>query len=415
LGALAAAVPAAARPGSANARVNFGCIGVWGRGQIDVADAARLGNVVAICDVDETALARAKQTYPRAHTFNDYRKMLDVMGKSIDAVTISTPDHHHATAGAQAMQMGKHCFIEKPLAHSLWEIRRLCQLAREHRVATQLGNQGTAGGSLRHAVAMVRAGAIGTVSEVHCWTDRPIWPQGGSRPDPSAPPPGLHWDLWIGPAPDRPYSAAYHPFKWRGYWAFGTGALGDMGCHLMNLPVMALGLRDPVAITAQTSVWNRETYPGWSIIRYEFAATAHHPALTLTWYDGGKKPPAHLVPEVARIARSGSLMVGSKGRMYAPSVYGESSTIFGGVDVGDVKFTLSPGHFEEFVRAIKSGTPAKSNFPDYAGPLSEIVLLGNAAIRASGGRLEWDPHALKLRNGDAGEVLHPHLQHGYRV
>jgi predicted dehydrogenase len=417
-GALAQAVGvsamAAAPPRSANERVDFAMIGFGGRADVVRVDAARTGNIVALCDPDETALAKARTLYPRARTFTDYRSMLDAIRKSVDAVIVCTPDHHHATAAAQAIEMGKHCFVEKPLARTVWEVRRLCQLAHKHGVATQMGNQGTASGSLRHAAAMVRAGAIGTVTEVHCWTNRPIWPQGGPRPAPAAPPKTLHWDLWLGPAPDRPYGEGYHPFKWRGFWAFGSGALGDMGCHLINLPFMALDLRNVKAVTAESGPCNWETFPAWCTVRYEIAPTRHRPAVTLTWYDGGKRPPASLLPEV-KLASSGSLMIGTKGKMYAPSDYGEKSTIFGGVEVGDVNFPLSPGHFDEFVRAIKTGVPAMAEFPSYGGPLSELALLGIAALRMPQRRLEWDSPALRFTNADLAETIKPRLRSGHHL
>src|ERR1043166_4086109 len=208
-----------------NEKVNFACIGVGGKGDSDSGDAGRLGNVVAICDVDNNTLAKAQQRFPGAKPYNDYRKMLDEVGKSIDAVTVSTPDHHHALAAAYAMHMKKHAFVQKPLTHSIYEARKLAELARSMKVATQMGNQGTAGSSLRLNAARIKAGHLGVPKEVHVWTNRPIWPQGGPRPAPADPPSNLHWDLWLGPAPERPYApGAYHTFAWRGWWDFGTGA-----------------------------------------------------------------------------------------------------------------------------------------------------------------------------------------------
>src|SRR5581483_7674816 len=379
---------------SPNERVNFACIGVGGKGDSDTADAARLGNVVAICDVDDNTLDKAAQKYPNARKYNDYRKMLDEMGKSIDAVTVSTPDHVHALAAAAAMHLGKHCFCQKPLTHTIYEARRLGEIARQKKVATQMGNQGTADSSMRHSAALVRAGALGTVTEVHVWTNRPIWPQGGPRPQPAPVPANLHWDLWLGPAPERPYGDGYHPFAWRGWWDFGTGALGDMACHTVNMPFMALDLRNPVSVQAQSAGHNHDSYPTWSIIRFEFPATAHRPALTMTWYDGGKRPPQELL-EGETFSDSCSLIIGDKGKLYTPGDYGGGGKLIGGVDVGEVKFPESPGHFEEFVRAIKEGVPATSNFPDYAGPLTETILRGNLAVWTAdkegveGTKIEW--------------------------
>ncbi len=400
---------------SPNERVNFACIGVKGKGESDTEDAARLGNIVAICDVDDDNLNAAAQKYPNAKKYNDYRKMLDEMSKSIDAVTVSIPDHNHAAAAAMAMHLGKACFCQKPLAHSLYEVRKLGEIARQKKVATQMGNQGTASSGLRRSAALIRAGAIGTVKEVHVWTNRPIWPQGMARPAEAAVPSNLHWDLWLGPAPARPYGEGYHPFAWRGWWDFGTGALGDMACHTMNMPFMALDLRYPTSVQAQTSGNNKDSYPSWSIITYEFPATAQRPAVTMTWYDGGKRPSADLLPG-QDFSDSGSLVVGDKGKLYSPGDYGENRKIIDGVDVGEVTFPESPGHFEEFVRAIKGGVPAMSNFPDYASPLAETVLLGNLAVWADGKKIEWDAKHLRATNApEVMPIIHPTFRPGYSV
>lgn len=401
---------------SPNERINFACIGVGGKGDSDTADAARFGNIVAICDVDENTLNAAAQKYPNARKYNDYRKMLDEMSNQIDAVTVSTPDHHHALAAAAAMHLGKHCFCQKPLTHSIYEARRLGELARHKKVATMMGNQGTADNSMRHNAALVRAGALGTVTEVHVWTNRPIWPQGIARPEPTPVPSNLHWDLWLGPAPERPYANdTYHTFKWRGWWDFGTGALGDMACHTANMPFMALDLRNPTSVQAETSGNNKDSYPKWSVIHFEFPANAHRPALTFTWYDGGKLPSQDLVPN-EKFSDSGSLIIGDKGKLYTPDDYGGGGHIIGGVDVGEVKFPESPGHFEEYVRAIKEGKPAMSNFPDYAGPLTETILLGNLAVWADGKKIEWDAHALKAKNApEVSEIIRPKYRAGYSL
>jgi predicted dehydrogenase len=400
---------------SPNERVNFACIGVKGKGESDTADAARLGNVVAICDVDENRLNEAAQLYPNARKYTDYRKMLDEMGKQIDAVTVSTPDHHHVHAAAAAMHLGKHCFCQKPLTHSIYEARYLGDLARKKKVATQMGNQGTANSDMRHSAALVRAGALGTVTEVHIWTNRPIWPQGGPRPAPATVPSTLHWDIWLGPAPERPYAEGYHPFAWRGWWDFGTGALGDMACHTVNLPYMALDLRNPTSVEAKTSGTNKDSYPNWSVIRFEFPATATRPALTMTWYDGGKTPPQDLLPD-AKFQDSGSLIIGEKGKLYTPGDYGDGGKMIDGVDAGNVTYPESPGHFEEFVAAIKTGKPATSNFPDYSGPLTETILLGNLAVWAEGKKIAWDAKEMKATNApEVSEIIRPKYRKGYAL
>jgi predicted dehydrogenase len=404
----------AAEKKSANEEIRFGCIGIGGKGEGDTADAARSGKVVAICDIDDQRLAKAAQKYPAAKKFNDFRQMFDEMGKSIDAVTVSTPDHTHAVAAALAMNLGKHCFTQKPLTHSIHEARKLGEIARKMKVATQMGNQGTASGGLRKGAALIRAGVLGTVKEVHVWTNRPIWPQGGPLPAPAPIPPHVHWDLWLGPMADRPYANGYHPFSWRGWWDFGTGALGDMACHTMNLPFMALDLRDPIAVEATSSGHNKISYPKWSIIKYSFPARDQRPALTLTWYDGGKLPPAELI-NGEKMEHSGSLIIGEKGKLYSPGDNGTGYKLLGGVEEVKVEVKNSPGHFQEFVRAAKGGEPATSNFPDYAGPLTETVLLGNLAVWA-GRKIEWNAKNLTATNAPEVEpIIKPNYRQGWSL
>jgi predicted dehydrogenase len=399
-----------------NERIQFACIGVGGKGQSDTEDAGRFGDVVALCDVDDDKLNKMGERFPKARKFHDFRKMLDEMGKSIDAVTVSTPDHMHAPASAMAMLMGKHCFTQKPLTHSIYEARRLGEIARKMKVATQMGNQGTADTSLRRLAARIRAGAVGTVKELHIWTNRPVWPQGGSRPADAPTPASLHWDLWLGVAPARPYGEGYHPFAWRGWWDFGTGALGDMACHTVNMPFMALDLRNPTSVQAETSGHNKDSFPKWSIIRFEFPATKTRPALTLTWYDGGKRPSPDLL-DGNNPAESGSLIIGEKGLFYTPGDYGGGGQMLsGGVEVKEAAVPESPGHFEEFVRAIKGGEPAMSNFPDYAGPLTETILLGNLAVWAEGKKIEWDAKSLRAKNApEVAEIVRRKYRAGYSL
>ncbi len=398
---------------SANDKIGFACIGVGGKGESDTHDASRFGNIVAICDIDERTLNKAAMRYPSAKKYTDFRKMLEEMGGSIDAVTVSTPDHCHAAAALMAMKMGKHAFCQKPLTHSLWEAREMGRVARDKKVATQMGNQGTATDGLRRSAAILRSGALGAVKEVHVWTNRPIWPQGIERPAPSDPPAEVHWDQWLGPAPVRPYAAEYHPFKWRGFWDFGTGALGDMACHTMNMPFMGLDLRDPISVQAETAPNNRDSYPKWSQIRYEFAATEHRPAVTMFWYDGGKMPSADILEGITKPSDSGSLVIGEKGKMYTSGDYGDNGRLMG-VEAGPVEFEHSPGHFEEFARAVRGGAPARSNFPDYAVPLTETVLLGNLAVWAAGKKVEWDAHHLRARNApEVAHIIKPEFRSGW--
>jgi predicted dehydrogenase len=395
---------------------------VGGKGDSDSADAGRSGNMVAICDIDDNQLNRAAAKWPKAAKFYDFRKMLDDMGKSIDAVTVSTPDHCHAVASVTAMKMGKHCFTQKPLTHSIYEARVMIEVAKENKLATQMGNQGTASNNLREAAAIIESGVLGTISDVHVWTNRPIWPQGTGRPTDEPPvPTNVHWAEWIGPAKMRPYHSAYHPFKWRGWWDFGTGALGDMACHTLNMPYMALALKDPIWLQAETSGHNKETYPSWSIIELMYPKNDKRGEVKLTWYDGGKLPAAELIGG-GRVASSGALIVGDKGKLYAPGDYAENGARMIGVDKPKVEWTRSPGHFEEWVRAIKGGEPARSNFQDYSGGLTETVLLGNLAVWAApeagakGKKIEWD--AKKAEATNAPEVAHivkPEFHNGYTL
>jgi predicted dehydrogenase len=387
--------------------IRFGCIGIGNMGGSDgvggIASVAREGDIVALCEVDSNLLGKAGAKYPKAEKFEDFRKMFDAVGKSIDAVIVSTPDHSHAVITAQALRMGKHCYTQKPLTRTLYETRRLAEIAREKKVITQMGNQGTADSRLREAAALVRAGALGTVKEVHVWSNRPIWPQGGARPKDANRPESLNWDLWLGPAAERPFANGYHPTDWRGYWDFGAGALGDMGCHTMNQPFMALDLRDPISIEAESSGHDKYCFPKWSVIRYQFPERGKRPALSMTWYDGGKLPAAELI-DGAKPAASGCLIIGDKGKVYSPGDGGDRPQWLGGATKPKVEFTQSAGHLTEFAKAIKGGPAPVSNFPDYAGPLTETVLLGNLAVWA-GKKVEWDAQNLKAKNCPEVETL----------
>ncbi len=392
-------------------RINFACIGVEGKGSSDTDSAAGQGNIVALCDIDDNRLRKKAARFPNAKKYHDYRQMLEELGDEIDAVTVSTPDHSHAPASVMAMKMGKHCFCQKPLTWSLYEARVMREVAAKNDLATQMGNQGTAQSALRNAVDIVKAGIIGDVKEVHVWTNRPIWAQGTGRPsDTPATPKNVHWDLFLGPAPERPYHPAYHPFKWRGWVDFGTGALGDMACHTMNMPVMALDLFNATSVVAESpGIYEGETYPKFSTIHYEFPERQDSrtgktlPAANLTWYDGGKKPSEELLLGQAKLNTRGSILVGSKATLYSDDDYCGRFTVF----TKDGKFEYeqptdglpkSPGHFVEFANAIKSGNKDKamSNF-DYAGRLTETVLLGNLALHADK-KVEWDAENLKATN-----------------
>jgi predicted dehydrogenase len=415
-----AARPAWADSKSPIERLNFACIGVDGKGSSDSNDAGSHGNIVAICDIDERGLAKKAARFPMARKFVDYREMLTEMEKEIDAVTVSTPDHSHAPASVMAMKMGKHCHCQKPLTWSVQEARLMRETAEKMGVATQMGNQGTAENGLREAVEIVRSGGIGTVTEVHVWTNRPVWPQGEGRPkDTPEVPSNVHWDLFLGPAPYRPYHPAYHPFKWRGWIDFGTGALGDMACHTANMAVMALDLFDPVSIVAESSgIVENETFPKSSKIVFEFPERGERGPVKMVWYDGGNLPPAELAPG-QELPSSGSLLVGSEGTLYSPNDYGAKFFLLPEEKFADYKrpeptLPRSPGHFTEFANACKGGEAAMSNF-NYAARLTETILLGNVAMRA-GQKIEWDAEKQLVTNlPDANHYLGREYREGWTL
>ena len=414
---------------SANQKLNLAGIGIGGQGASDLGQ-MESENIVALCDVDKNHAAHTFKKYPKAQQFTDYRQMLDQV-KEIDGVVVGTPDHHHAFASMEAIKRGKHVYCEKPLTHSVWEARRLATAAHEAKVATQMGNQGQASGETRRLCELVWAGAIGEVHEAHIWTDRPsnglfneYWPQGVSRPKDTPPvPTTLDWELWLGPAPARPFNPAYLPFKWRGWWDFGTGALGDIGCHAMDPVFRALKLGAPLSVQAASTRVNEETYPLGSIVTYQFPARSAAPQAInchvnglavavaggvamppckLTWYDGGLRPPRpDGLPDGKRMGDNGRLLVGDKGFILGDNIYPDSCA----KQAGEIPKTIprSDGHYVEWIKACKGGKVAGSNF-DWAGPLAESVLLGNVALRVqlredlTLNKLLWDTAALKFTN-----------------
>jgi hypothetical protein len=440
LGATTLAFPYVGNVLGANDRINVACIGVGGKGDSDSNDVGTCGgNVVAICDVDSKTLANKAQKYPKAKQYRDYRKLLEEMGSEIDAVTVSTPDHNHGVAAIRAMKMGKHCFCQKPLVQTVKEARIMRALAKEKKLATQMGNQGSAETGLRRAVEVIQSGVIGKPTELHVWSNRPIWPQGLERPQGEDPvPENLDWDLWLGPAAMRPYKKNYCPFNWRGWFDFGTGALGDMACHTVNMPFRALKLGFPNVVELEmASKFFPETFPKTSRIRFEFPEREGLPPLKFWWYDGNPgdplkplRPDAEVSKEIitmmGKLPGSGALIVGDKGKVFSPDDYGAQFylALKGQEDfvAGDkheackdipVTIPRSPGHMQEWFRMMKEGTPAYSNF-DVAAYLTEIILLGCVALRmGEGNRMEWDgpnmmspnlPEAAKFvsRNNRAG-------------
>jgi len=336
---------------------------------------------------------------------------------------VATPDHTHAVVAAMAMKMGKHVYVQKPLTHNVFEARRLTEIAREMKVATQMGNQGHSGEGIRLICEWIWDGAIGPVREVHSWTNRPIWPQGIDRPAEQPPvPPSLDWDLWLGPAPTRPYHPTYHPFSWRAWWDFGTGALGDMACHILDPAFWALKLGYPVSVEASATKVNDETAPLASIVRYQFPEREGMPAVKVTWYDGGLMPPRPEELEPGRMLGDGDgglVFVGDKGKIMC-GCYGRSPRLIPESAMKEYKLPQKTlprvegdlgGHEMDWVRACKDPSkPASSNF-DYSGPLTEMVVMGNLAIRNQGVKLEWDGLAMKVTNHEAANYF---VQRQYR-
>ena len=407
-----------------------GCIGVGGKGGSVTSHVGEHGvSIVGLCDVDGSTLSKKGREFPDAKQFQDFREMLDQMGDKIDIVTVSTPDHTHAAAAVRAMRLGKHVYCQKPLTWSIKEARMMRETAAEKGVVTQMGNQGTSEDGLREAVEVIRSGAIGDVEAVHIWSNRPVWPQGIGRPAGEDPvPEELNWDAWIGPAPMRPFKkGVYHSFNWRGWVDFGTGALGDMACHTTNMPVMALKLWDPVAVTAikKPGLFEGETYPGSSELLFEFPERDGLKACKFHWYDGGNLPPAEIVSQLPesfqkRVQQqrdggrktSGAVLVGTKGLLFSPDDYGARYYLLPEDNYKDFKKpeqTLPRIPFKgggdqrqkwEFVASVKGeyepGT--MSNF-GYAGRLTETILAGNLAMRfGEGKRIEWDAKTLTSPN-----------------
>lgn len=419
--------PVFAQSKSSVEQINYACVGVEGKGSSDSKDAGGHGNVVAICDIDERRLAKAAARFPKAKKFVDYREMYTELGDTFDAVTVSTPDHSHAPASVMAMKLGKHCFCQKPLTWSVSEARRMMELAKEKGLATQMGNQGTSNTGLREAVELVRADVIGEVKNVHVWTNRPIWPQGGGVPKETEEiPKGLHWDLFLGPAADRPYHSSYQPFKWRGWIDFGTGALGDMACHTFNMACMALDLFDPKTIEAEHSgVVENAMYPSRSKIKFEFGErdrgddNGKWGACNLTWYDGGNLPAAELVPG-EKYKGSGTIIEGSKATLYSPNDYGAAFSIFKPGTKDKIEYEKpepslprSPGHFKEYAIACAGGEPAMSNF-DYAGRLTGTILLGNVSLRA-GKKVNWDAEKFTTGDAETDKLLGRNYREGWSI
>lgn len=416
---------------SPNEKLNIAAVGCAGQGAGDINGCAS-ENIVALCDVDWRHAGQTFKKFPNAKRFKDYRKMLDEE-KGIDAVIVATPDHLHAFASMHAIKLGKHVYCEKPLTHSVWEARQVAKAAREAKIATQMGNQGQASESTRLLCETIWDGAIGPVREAHIWTDRPsnglfneYWPQGVARPSETPTVPDtLDWDLWVGPAPLRPYHPAYVPFKWRGWWDFGTGALGDIGCHSFDPVFRALKLGHPTSVEATSSRVNEETFPLSSMVTYQFPARGDMPALKLVWYDGGLRPPRPAELEDGReMGPNGSLLIGDKGKLLGQlrgwRLIPEKRALEYGTPPR--KLDRSPGHYLEWIQACKGSSQKPGSNFDWAGPLAEVVLLGNVALRAklrgqmSKHQLLWDPEKFEITNvPEANQFLRREYRQGWTL
>ena len=422
--------------------VNVAIVGyIHGIGTRNLDNIAPSDNIAALVDCDEGEAAKAAlvrtgviDRHPKAVRYTDYRVMLEKQ-KDIDAVVVATPDHTHAVIAKAAMQLGKHVYVQKPLTRTVSEARILTEAARKYKVVTQMGNQGHSEEGLRLMEEWFNAGALGAVREVHCWTNRPIWPQGMPLPPTAPTPAGLDWDLWLGPATSRPFNPTLHPFGWRAWQDFGAGAMGDMGCHVMDASFQVLKLTAPTSVVASVAYnfvppapgergYGRRipydgNFPPASVIHLTFPARGTMPPVTMHWYDGGILPerPEDLEPG-RRMPDSGTIFVGEKGKMWCET-YSESPRLI--PETFMTSFQRPPktlprvpngrnGHEKNWLDAIRSKGQAVSHF-DYAGPFTESVLLGNIALRFAGTRLYWDSPSMKFTNMPEADEF---VQHQYR-
>lgn len=440
-GAVAAftVVPSHVLAGAAGQRpsdkLNLAAIGIGGMGASNI-NACSTENFVALCDVDNGYAGKVFNRFPNARKYKDFRVMLDKEDKNVDGVIIATPDHTHGVVAMACLQHRKHIYLQKPLAHSIYEVRKLTEAAREAKVQTQMGNQGHSSDEIRMLNEWIQDGAIGPVHEVYAWTDRPV---GGdpwsdfpimARPKETPDvPKTLDWDLWLGPAQYRPYHPIYHPMSWRGFWDFGTGPLGDMGCHIIDPAFWVLNLGQPTRVEATTTHYQpdvaAETFPRASIIRYEFPARGDMPPVKLTWTDGRLMPPRPRDLEPGRrLEGSGALFLGEKGTIMHGSHGAGGVRIIPETKMRAYKRperTLprvkggQSGHEQDWIRACKDGKPASSSF-EYGGPLTEMVLLGVLAMRFKDMPLEWDSANLKVTNlPEADTLIHPPFRDGWTL
>jgi len=409
-------------------KLNIAGVGIGGMGRTNLRNSAT-ENIVALADVDWKYAAKTFNDYPKAKRYYDWRKMFDEMKDSIDAVVVATADHSHAIVASHAITLGKHVYVQKPLTHSVYESRLLTRLAKKYGVVTQMGNQGNSGEGIRQVTEWIQAGVIGEVNKAYAWTNRPIWPQGLERPKKVYPVPDtLKWDLFLGTAPERPYNPIYHPWNWRGWWDFGTGALGDMACHIMDPVFKALELKYPYKVNASSTQINTESPPHAQIVHYSFPARGKHPEVEVSWFDGGllpERPPELPDGEIlGRDPNGGCLFYGSKGKLMT-GAYGRNPILLPYDKMKDFKeppkrlrrpekttgLKWSNGaHEQDWIRACKESPGNRvmpsSNF-DYAGPLNEMVVMGVVAARLQdlNRELMWDGKNMKFTNiSDTDEI-----------
>jgi predicted dehydrogenase len=414
-------------------RINVACIGAGGQAAWDIDQLEKAGAHIAfLCDVDQLRAAEMFEKHPQVPRFRDYREMLEQEKDRIDAVLVAVPDHTHAPASMYAIRRGKHVYCEKPLTRTVHEARALGRAAREARVATQMGNQGMAFEGNRLINEWIQNGAIGSVREVHVWSDRPThkgknplwWAQGIERPPDSPPvPPTLDWNLWLGSAPARPYHPAYVPFTWRGWWDFGSGGLGDMGIHNIAPAFSALKLGAPASVHASSTAVFPETLPLASVVHYDFPAREGMPPVTLHWYDGGMLParPKELEADRELNREDGLMFVGDGGTIIVEGWGGESPRLIPESRMRSYRrppktLPRSVGHHKEWLEACKGRGSTRSNFPDFSGPLTEAVLLGTISVRLGGRRLSWDAANLRFTDsGEANALLHYQYREGWTL
>jgi len=413
---------------TANEKVNIGIIGAGGRGGANLKGVSS-ENIVALCDIDRGRLEAAARKFPEAHTYNDYRKLLEEE-KTLDAVVVSTPDHTHAPASIPAMRAGLHCYCEKPLTHDVAEARLMRQVAEEKKLSTHMGTPSRGHAGTAREAEIIRSGALGDIVEAHFWTNRPIWPQGFDRPPGEDPVPvGLDWENFIGTAPMRPFKdrwpeghpvyqlpraqfrpQVYHPFVWRGWWDFGTGALGDIAPHMWSPVWWGLELDAPESVeVVDASGPVTEMFPLWSIVRFNFPARNGRPPLKIYWYDGGKRPSPELA-NMKNVPDGGHLVVGTK------AILGMGNKSPG--DFPDVPKTLRRygDMYAEWIAGIKEGDPQRPSCPfSYAGPMTEAYLLGNIALKV-GQRIEWDAKNMRITNcPEANQYLRREYRKGWEI